>query len=128
MQQEHGLRNSLKIKQMYIQLERNGASTVYSFPAIIMNGTNLDNNLKKNPPIVSDIYHSCKQKSVQSYSEFDIAESRFLRATVCYPIKENGKFIGAMIWESQADTTFEEVIIPNSFLKKQYPFIQFRLP
>jgi hypothetical protein len=86
MNQEFGITNKLKIEQMYIQLNRNSDSTVYSYPAVIKDLSNLKENLKKQPPVVSDIYYSCKDKAALSYSNFDIANFTQLRATVCYPI------------------------------------------
>jgi len=46
---------------MYIQLEKNGTSTIYAFPAVLGEGTQLLARLAQDPVVLSPAYQLAKE-------------------------------------------------------------------
>ena len=136
MQQNFGLSGTLTVSQIYIQLETDDSmgGVIYSYPAVLGDFTKLAEVIEKTPDQISELYRVCKEEeeAVVNYAMFDIAEQKERRVSVAFPIKSKVNdemvFKGAVIWESQLNQTFKQTIIPDSFTKKDYPFIQFRMP
>mmetsp|Transcript_12167 Transcript_12167/g.18803 ORF Transcript_12167/g.18803 Transcript_12167/m.18803 type:complete len:212 (+) Transcript_12167:405-1040(+) len=124
--------STLEIKQIYLQVEFDDDIEIYSFPAVLSpQDTNLRTQLSKVPLVIDDIYHRCKLKkeTLFDYGAFDIAQSRYRRATIAHPLLfPDGRFRGAIIWEYDLGRAFTKVLLPESYFKKKIPFVQYRLP
>ena len=48
--------------------------------------------------------------------------------TMCHPINSDGKFLGAIFWESEKRETFERFVVPRSFQSSSLPFMEIKYP
>lgn len=157
LEQFYGRNLTMKIKQAYLTLQDGDAKEDYltlSFPAIfsgdmasIPGRLGLARRLRLNPPVISDLYDVCKQfgqeyadaseaerenlqSAVINLASFDIAEDDKRVMTQAYPILLNNArdFLGCIFWESELELSFNQTIIPESYYRQKYPFIQFRMP
>ena len=122
---------------MHIILERpdQNVGVMYSYPAILDEGTYLNRMMLTDFNSVSEVYKKCKQlgEHIINLSEYDISTNEQRSFTAASPIivkeEDSKKFNGAIIWESFNITKiFDDVIIPKSYIDGKYPFIQIRMP
>lgn len=76
------------------------------------------------------LYESAKSKNdtVITIIGKDIQTDSRRVLTMCHPINSDGRFLGALFWESEKSATFERFVVPSSFLNSSLPFIEIKYP
>lgn len=127
--QQYGRNHKLNVTHVYLQFEeKNGTKVSFSIPDA-EDFSNIDLKTENNEHI-SLLYEIVKEKNktVIDFSAFDIASLKKRVVTVAYPISIDGIIEGVIFWEYDLISTFNNVMIPESFYASKAPFIQFRKP
>lgn len=76
------------------------------------------------------LYERAKQKNetVVTIIGNDILDNSQRVITFCHPINADGKFLGAIYWETELSKTFERYIVPSSFQTSSLPFLEIKYP
>lgn len=69
-----------------------------------------------------------KNETVVTIIGNDILDNSLRVITFCHPINSDGKFFGAIFWETEISKTFERYIVPSSFQQSSLPFMEIKYP
>lgn len=132
MHTEFGRDNSINIDRIYIETEIDNEYTAYSYPSVLLEGSNLNNRILLDPPYITSQFSKLKQqpkKTMIDFSSFDVATGTKRIGTMFHSLVNSaGQFIGAITWEMDITKLLTNMILPPSFKAHKIPFMQLRLP